>query len=223
MNPQDISNAIAAAVSQALAAVSAKEEQPVLSEAHLNAKAQRNESLDADAKIMSERFLEFTTSLGFSANTIANMNTQIGKAAGFSYNSTRAAWERSAKTKAYFENQSGEIKEARVNELSAAMDDMAMRLEENEIISRSAILTTETLYARFKAEVLDPMDNFDQKSRAEDSFLKYNTVEPITEASYSAYKAKSEAKYQQRNQKNSEASVSTEELLRTTERKTSIG
>lgn len=221
MNAQDLSSLIAAAVSQAVSAVTGAE-QPVPeykpSEQELEARAKREASIEADAEHVSQKIVDFFNDLGFGVDYTARLNASWGKDSQFSYNSTRASWERAAERKAYFENRGDEISITRLREIEDQLSEMAARLEQAEITNRACQKTFEKLYKQYNSEVLNHIADHDLKANREDAFLKWNAIPAVSEQAYAEYRAKAEAKYAQQQAKNRQSAVATEQMLQSTER-----
>lgn len=171
---------------------------------------------------MSDAYYTFLTGLGLSIDTMASQNAQSGKQAMFTYNSTRYNYEQAAGKLNYFNNQAqNEINMTRIQELEAVMSEQEVRMEEQEVINRAAQITFERLFADFSQTNANVVD-FDQRNRREDNFLTYNSVEPISDASYQVFARDREQRYNKRNQMTRQQAAQGAHLLRQTERRTSF-
>lgn len=222
MNAQDLSSLIAAAVSQAVSAVTGSTPQPIespeLSAEVKEAQAKRQASIEADATEVAEKILTMLKELGFQAETLGRLNRSWGQDMQFAYNSTRASWERTSSRKAYHENKNDEVSLDSLKTIEEQMAQMAARMEQAEIINRACQLNEDKIFKLYHNEVLKHVTDFDTKGNMEQNFLKYNTVPAITEDAYSKYKAKAEAKYQQQAAAQRQAATASDSMLLTTER-----
>lgn len=222
MNVDQITNLVAQTVAQVMSGTQTAQDEVVIevSEEQKKAQAEKEASLNQDAKIIAEKVLGMMDELGFTIDILANLNTQWGKAGMFSYNSSRSAWEKACERKAYWESQPrNEIAMDRLDELERTLEDLEARMEQNQLINYASSINAQTLYARFKQERLDAIQDHEQKGYVEGNYLKYNMVETISEATYSAFRNKKDAEFANKQKRQRQVGVAAQQQLYTTERK----